>query len=100
MAAPSAPAAKTIPVKFVSKVAKADDEERLIMATCEKGTVENTDALKLLNKERAKRMKQYPNLVDYEAKLCFKSFYEHAPMPEHGTPVKDIVVKKTLLGAS
>ena len=67
--------------------------------SCEKGTVENMDALKLLNKERGKRMKQYPNLVDYEAKLCFKSFYEHDPMPEHGTPVKDVVVKRTLLGA-
>ncbi len=67
--------------------------------SCEKGTVENMDALKVLNKERQKRMKQYPNLVDYEAKLAFKSFYEPAPMPEHGTPVKDIVVKRTLLGA-
>ncbi len=44
-------------------------------------------------------MKQYPNLVDYEAKLAFKSFFEHAPMPEHGTPVEDVVVKRTLLGA-
>jgi len=67
--------------------------------SCEKGTVENMDALKVLNKERQKRMKQYPNLVDYEAKLAFKSFYEAAPMPEHGAPVDDIVVKKTLLGA-
>jgi activator of 2-hydroxyglutaryl-CoA dehydratase/predicted nucleotide-binding protein (sugar kinase/HSP70/actin superfamily) len=67
--------------------------------SCEKGTVENMDALKVLNKERQKRMKQYPNLVDYEAKLAFKSFFEPAAMPEHGTPVKDIVVKKTLLGA-
>ena len=67
--------------------------------SCEKGTVENMDALKSLNKERQKRMKQYPNLVDYEAKLAFKSFYEHKPMPEHGTAVKDIVVKRTLLGA-
>src|SRR3569623_1001084 len=67
--------------------------------SCEKGTVENMDALKLLNKERTKRMKQYPNLVDYEAKLAFKSFFDHAPMPEHGTPVKDVVVKRTLLGA-
>src|SRR4051812_15993248 len=67
--------------------------------SCEKGTVENMDALKVLNKERQKRMKQYPNLVDYEAKLAFKSFYEHKPMPEHGVPVKDVVVKRTLLGA-
>ncbi|HEX2690202.1 MAG TPA: BadF/BadG/BcrA/BcrD ATPase family protein [Kofleriaceae bacterium] len=67
--------------------------------SCEKGTVENLDALKLLNKERQKRMKQYPNLVDYEAKLAFKSFYEPKPMPSHGTPVDDVVVKRTLLGA-
>ncbi|HEY1555198.1 MAG TPA: BadF/BadG/BcrA/BcrD ATPase family protein [Kofleriaceae bacterium] len=67
--------------------------------SCEKGTVENMDALKLLNKERGKRMKQYPNLVDYEAKLAFKSFFEHLPMPEHGTPVDDVVVKRTLMGA-
>jgi activator of 2-hydroxyglutaryl-CoA dehydratase/predicted nucleotide-binding protein (sugar kinase/HSP70/actin superfamily) len=67
--------------------------------SCEKGTVENLDALKLLNKDRQKRMKQYPNLVDYEAKLAFKSFYEPAAMPSHGAPVDDVVVKRTLLGA-
>jgi predicted nucleotide-binding protein (sugar kinase/HSP70/actin superfamily) len=67
--------------------------------SCEKGTVENMDSLKKLNKERQTRMKKYPNLVDYEAKLAFKSFFEAAPMPAHGAPVKDIVVKKTLLGA-
>ncbi|MEO7732734.1 MAG: acyl-CoA dehydratase activase-related protein, partial [Kofleriaceae bacterium] len=67
--------------------------------SCEKGTVENLDALKLLNKERQKRMKQFPNLVDYEAKLAFKSFYEPAPMPQHGALVDDIVVKRTLMGA-
>ena len=54
--------------------------------SCEKGTVENMDALKVLNKERQKRMKQYPNLVDYEAKLAFKSFYEPPPMPDAGLP--------------
>src|SRR5204863_78345 len=64
-----------------------------------KGTVENLDALKVLNKERQKRMKQYPNLVDYEAKLAFKSFYEPLAMPGHGAPVDDVVVKRTLLGA-
>jgi predicted nucleotide-binding protein (sugar kinase/HSP70/actin superfamily)/activator of 2-hydroxyglutaryl-CoA dehydratase len=67
--------------------------------SCEKGTVENLDALKVLNKERQKRMKQYPNLVDYEAKLAFKSFYEATPMPGHGAPVEDVVVKRTLFGA-
>jgi activator of 2-hydroxyglutaryl-CoA dehydratase/predicted nucleotide-binding protein (sugar kinase/HSP70/actin superfamily) len=74
--------------------------------SCEKGTVENVDALKVLNKERQKRMKQFPNLVDYEAKLAFKSFIDvlgsaQGPlkMPEAGVPVDDVVIKKTLLGA-
>jgi activator of 2-hydroxyglutaryl-CoA dehydratase/predicted nucleotide-binding protein (sugar kinase/HSP70/actin superfamily) len=67
--------------------------------SCEKGTVENMDALKKLNKERQARMKKYPNLVDYEAKLAFKSFYDVETMPEHGAPVDDVVVKRTLLGA-
>ncbi len=67
--------------------------------SCEKGTVENMDALKLLNKERQGRMKKYPNLVDYEAKLAFKQFYEPQPMPVHGAPIEDIEVKRTLLGA-
>ncbi len=67
--------------------------------SCEKGTVENMDSLKKLNKERQSRMKKYPNLVDYEAKLAFKAFYEAPAMPEHGGPVEDVVVKRTLLGA-
>jgi predicted CoA-substrate-specific enzyme activase len=67
--------------------------------SCEKGTVENMDALKSLNKERQQRMKKYPNLVDYESKLAFKAFYEPQPMPAHGAPVDDVVVKRTLLGA-
>ena len=67
--------------------------------SCEKGTVENMDALKKLNKERQTRMKKYPNLVDYESKLAFKAFYEAKAMPEHGMQVDDIVVKRTLLGA-
>jgi len=66
--------------------------------SCEKGTVENLDALKKLNKDRQGRMKKYPNLVDYEAKLAFKSFFEPAPMPAAGTPKADVEVKKTLTG--
>ena len=67
--------------------------------SCEKGTVEDMDALKLLNKERRTRMKRYPNLVDFEAKLAFKSFYTPEPLPEAGQIVDDIRVKRTLTGA-
>ncbi|HUH05449.1 MAG TPA: acyl-CoA dehydratase activase-related protein, partial [Kofleriaceae bacterium] len=67
--------------------------------SCEKGTVEDMDALKLLNKERSKRVKSFPNLVDFEAKLAFKSFYDLEPLPDHGTLIDDVQVKRTLLGA-
>jgi len=66
--------------------------------SCEKGTVEDLTALKVLNKERQARMKKFPNLVDYEAKLCFKSFFTPAPLPAAGTPVDDVAVKRTLTG--
>ena len=57
--------------------------------SCEKGTVESVEALKELNRERAKLKKVYPNLVEYEAKLCFRDFYDAAPMPAAGSPVED-----------
>jgi len=66
--------------------------------SCEKGTVENMDALKVLNKERNARMKRYPNMVDYEAGLCFKSFYKPEPLPEEGSLMDDIAIKRTFLG--
>ncbi len=67
--------------------------------SCEKGTVEDMDALKALNNVRRDRMKVYPNLVDFEAKLCFKHFYKPAALPDHGTEIDDIQVKRSLLGA-
>src|SRR6185436_1601805 len=36
-AQPVVPVVQAAPLKFISKVAKADDERRLIIATCEKG---------------------------------------------------------------
>lgn len=67
--------------------------------SCEKGTVEDLGALKALNKVRKKRMKEYPNLVEFEAKLCFKSFYKPQQLPDHGELIDDVIVKRTLLGA-
>ncbi|MBT8491619.1 MAG: CoA activase, partial [Deltaproteobacteria bacterium] len=66
--------------------------------SCEKGTVEDMDALKVLNKERNARMKRYPNMVDYEAKLAFRGFRKTADLPEAGAPLEDIEIKRTLLG--
>ncbi|MDZ7923680.1 MAG: acyl-CoA dehydratase activase-related protein, partial [Marinagarivorans sp.] len=66
--------------------------------SCEKGTVEDHDALKALNKNRRDRMRAYPNLVDYEATWAYKSLYKPKDLPEHGELIDDIAVKRTLLG--
>jgi len=46
--------------------------------------------------DRKKIAKQFPNLVDYEAKLAFRSFYKPLPLPAEGTPVEDVEVKRGL----
>ncbi|XYH94824.1 BadF/BadG/BcrA/BcrD ATPase family protein [Sorangium sp. So ce1128] len=66
--------------------------------SCEKGTVESEQAMLALVAERKKIAKQFPNLVDYESKLAFRHFYDTAPLPAEGAPVKDVVVKKGFLG--
>ena len=66
--------------------------------SCEKGTVEDHDALRALNKTRRERMRAYPNLVDYEATWAFKSLYKVKPLPEANSSLNDIKVKKTLFG--
>ena len=66
--------------------------------SCEKGTVEDLAALRHLNAERSRLKKSYPNLVEVEANLCFKHFYEATPMPARGTRVDDVKVKRNLLG--
>jgi len=66
--------------------------------SCEKGTVESKEAMLELVAERKKIAQQYPNCVDYEAKLAFRHFFEFAPQPADGTPIEDYEVKKGLLG--
>src|SRR5262249_14600723 len=72
----SKPAAKSsaeaAPVKFVSKVAKADDEQRLIIATCEKGTVEDVDAMRGIKAGLDKVKKANPNFVEIAAAEVWK----------------------------
>ena len=52
--------------------------------SCEKGTVESKEAVQELNRERKKLKEIYPNLVDYEAELVFRHFYDPEPTPEQG----------------
>ena len=65
--------------------------------SCEKGTVESKEALKVLAKERNAIRRQYANLVDEESKLAFKHFFEFEPVPAAGTSKKDVAVRKRRL---
>ena len=60
--------AKAAPVKFLSKVPKAEDEQRLIIATCEKGTVEDVDAMRGIKAGLDAVKKSNPNFVEIAAK--------------------------------
>ncbi|MFO0550243.1 MAG: BadF/BadG/BcrA/BcrD ATPase family protein [Polyangiaceae bacterium] len=66
--------------------------------SCEKGTVESEDAMLALVADRKKTAKQFPNIVDYEAKLAFRHFYKPTPMPAEGAPIKDVAVKRGFFG--
>jgi activator of 2-hydroxyglutaryl-CoA dehydratase/predicted nucleotide-binding protein (sugar kinase/HSP70/actin superfamily) len=56
---------------IASKVAKADDERRLIVATCEKGTVEDVGAMRGIKKELDAARQANPNLVQVAAREAF-----------------------------
>ncbi len=66
--------------------------------SCEKGTVEDLAALKILNKERQAKIKRYPNLVNYESRRCFIHFMKPDPMPEAGTGIEEEIETLTWLG--
>ncbi len=68
--------------------------------SCERGTVEDRDSLRVINQDRRQRMKSFPNLVDYEARWNFKSFYRFEPLPNAGSPVQDVELKPTWLGTA
>ncbi len=84
---------------FIDTRTPAGDTSRYIAGfSCEKGTVESEEAMLALVADRKKTAKQYPNLVDYEAKLAFRHFYKPTPTPAEGTPVKDVEIKKGFFG--
>jgi activator of 2-hydroxyglutaryl-CoA dehydratase/predicted nucleotide-binding protein (sugar kinase/HSP70/actin superfamily) len=70
-AAPPAPAA--VPLKFVSKVPKADDEQRLILSTCEKGSVEDVDTMRTIKAGLDSQKKAHPNFVDIAAREVWRA---------------------------
>jgi activator of 2-hydroxyglutaryl-CoA dehydratase/predicted nucleotide-binding protein (sugar kinase/HSP70/actin superfamily) len=66
--------------------------------SCEKGTVENKEAVIQLTRERQERKKHYPNLVEYEARRMFQHFYEPQALPEPDEWVDDVRLKRGWFG--
>jgi activator of 2-hydroxyglutaryl-CoA dehydratase len=66
--------------------------------SCEKGTVESAEALKAVTARRKDLRLRFPNLVDYESKVLFRSFYTPRPLPDANAIVDDVEVRKTLFG--
>ncbi len=84
---------------FIDTVAPTGDTSRYIAGfSCEKGTVESKEAMLELSAKRKQLMKEFPNLVDYEAKAAFSHFYDPEPMPAHGAEIQDVRVERGLFG--
>ncbi|WCR28514.1 acyl-CoA dehydratase activase-related protein [Paenibacillus thiaminolyticus] len=66
--------------------------------SCEKGTVEDQEAVLKLTKERQALKKHYPNLVEYEARRMFQHFYDAEPLPEAEVEVENVLMKRRLFG--
>ena len=66
------PAKDFIPVKKVTKVPLMLGEQRLIIATCEKGLVEDVNEMKDIKAGLEKIRDQYPNFVDFASKEVFR----------------------------
>jgi predicted CoA-substrate-specific enzyme activase len=66
------PTKNFVPIKKVTKVPLMLGEQRLIIATCEKGLVEDVNEMKDIKAGLDKLRDQYPNFVDYAAKEVFR----------------------------
>ena len=76
------------PVK--TKVPLAPGAQRLIIATCEKGTVENVEEMRVIKGNIDAIKKENPNLVEIAAKAAFKSYEP----PLVADPLPKLVITK------
>jgi len=61
-----------VPIQKVTKVPLMHGEQRLIIATCEKGTVEDLNDMKEIKAGLDSIRAQHPNFVDYASKEVFR----------------------------
>jgi predicted nucleotide-binding protein (sugar kinase/HSP70/actin superfamily) len=67
-----------------TKVPLSAGAQRLIIATCEKGTVENVEEMRVIKGDIDAIKKENPNLVEIAAKAAFKSY--EPPVVADGLP--------------
>ena len=72
-AAAATPQPKAVPAKFVSKVPKSADEQRLIIATCEKGSVEDVNDMRGIKAGLDAVRKANPNFVEAASREPFRA---------------------------
>jgi len=66
------PVQNLVPIQRVTKVPLMQGEQRLIIATCEKGTVEDLEEMKDIKAGLDKIRDRHPNFVDYASKEVFR----------------------------
>ena len=66
--------------------------------SCEQGTVESKEQLKRITQRKRELRSAYPNLLEREAELSFKSVYRPEPLPKEGTSFEDIEVRRNIFG--
>jgi predicted CoA-substrate-specific enzyme activase len=66
------PVKNLVPIEKVTKVPLMRGEQRLIIATCEKGTVEDVNEMKDIKSGLDKIRDQHPNFVDIASKEVFR----------------------------
>jgi activator of 2-hydroxyglutaryl-CoA dehydratase/predicted nucleotide-binding protein (sugar kinase/HSP70/actin superfamily) len=66
------PVAAAAPVTFHSKVPKAADEQRIIIATCEKGAVEDVESMRGIKAGLDAAKQAYPNFVDIASREVWR----------------------------
>ena len=97
---PSATSARTSASARSSTRRRPDGSTSRYIAgfSCEKGTVESKEAMLALVAERKKIGAAVPEHGRLRGEAGFMHFYNAAPMPEEGSPIKDIELKKGVFG--
>jgi predicted CoA-substrate-specific enzyme activase len=81
------PVQNMVPIEKITKVPLMVGEQRLIIATCEKGTVEDVDEMKDIKAGLDKIRDQHPNFVDMASKEVFRPTNAKSvadPLPTRG----------------